>query len=124
MSASNAFETQLLQLIFNNTNAANIGDATGLRGSSTAGVFYIGLHTADPGEAGTQSTSETAYTSYARQSVVRSHWLRRRRGYALQHRDGRFRRGKPCHVGSADELVSARTSKRSELRHWGPYGDC
>jgi hypothetical protein len=72
MSASNAFETQLLQLIFNNTNAANIGDATGLRGSSTAGVFYIGLHTADPGEAGAQNTTETAYTSYARQSVVRS----------------------------------------------------
>jgi hypothetical protein len=29
MSASNAFETNLLQLIFNNTNWANIGDATG-----------------------------------------------------------------------------------------------
>lgn len=72
MSASNAFETQLLQLIFNNTNAANIGDATGLRGSSTAGVFYIGLHTADPGEAGAQNTTEAAYTSYARQSVARS----------------------------------------------------
>jgi hypothetical protein len=72
MSASNAFETQLLQLIFNNTNAANVGDATGLRGSSTAGVFYISLHTADPGETGTQTTSETAYTSYARVSVVRS----------------------------------------------------
>lgn len=72
MSASNAFETSLLTLIFNNTNNANIGDATGLRGSSTAGVFYIGLHTADPGEAGTQTTSEATYTGYARVSVVRS----------------------------------------------------
>jgi hypothetical protein len=72
MSASNVFETALLQLLFNNTNAANIGDATGLRGSTTAGVFYISLHTADPGEAGTQSTSETAYTGYARISVARS----------------------------------------------------
>jgi hypothetical protein len=72
MSASNAFETALLALIFNNTNAANVGDATGLRGSSTAGVFYISLHTADPGEAGTQSTSEAAYTGYARVSVARS----------------------------------------------------
>jgi hypothetical protein len=72
MSASNAFETDWLLLLFNNTNIANIGDATGLRGSSAAGVFYIGLHTADPGEAGTQSTSETAYTSYARVSVVRT----------------------------------------------------
>lgn len=72
MSASNAFETALLSLIFTNTNAANVGDATGLRGSSTAGVFYISLHTADPGEAGSQNTSEATYTSYARVSVARS----------------------------------------------------
>ncbi len=72
MSASNAFETLLLQLIFENANAANIGDATGLRGSSTAGVFYISLHTADPTETGTQTSSEATYTSYARVSVARS----------------------------------------------------
>lgn len=72
MSASNAFETQILQLIFENANAANIGDATGLRGSTTAGSFYIGLHTADPGEAGSQTTSEATYTGYARVAVARS----------------------------------------------------
>jgi hypothetical protein len=72
MSASNAFETDLLLLLYNNTNIATIGDATGLRGSSTAGVFYISLHTADPGETGTQSTSEATATGYARQSVVRT----------------------------------------------------
>lgn len=72
MSATNAFETNLLALLFNNTNIANIGDATGLRGSTAAGVFYISLHTADPGEAGTQTTSETAYTNYARVSVART----------------------------------------------------
>lgn len=72
MSATNAFETALLALIYNNTNAANIGDATGLRGSTAAGSFYVSLHTADPGEAGTQSTSETAYTGYARLAVARS----------------------------------------------------
>ncbi len=72
MSATNAFETALLSLIFTNTNAANIGDATGLRGSTTAGSFYISLHTADPGEAGSQTTSETAYTGYARIAVARS----------------------------------------------------
>lgn len=72
MSASNAFETALLALILQNTNLANVGDATGLRGSTTAGVLYISLHTADPGEAGTQSTSEATYTGYARVSVVRS----------------------------------------------------
>lgn len=72
MSASNAFETAVLTLYFNNTNHANIGDATGVRGSSTAGVFYVGLHTADPGETGTQTTSEATYTSYARVSVART----------------------------------------------------
>jgi hypothetical protein len=72
MSATNALETAILALLFNNTNAANIGDATGLRGSVAAGVFYISLHTADPGEAGTQSTTEANYTGYARVSVARS----------------------------------------------------
>lgn len=72
MSATNAFETALLSLIFENTAAANIGDATGLPGSATAGSFYISLHTADPGETGDQTTSEAAYTSYARVAVARS----------------------------------------------------
>jgi hypothetical protein len=72
MSKSDAWENALLQLLFNNANAANIGDATGLRGSSTAGSLYVSLHTADPGEAGSQTTSETAYTSYARVAVARS----------------------------------------------------
>lgn len=72
MSASNVFETAILNLYFTNTNAANIGDATGLRGATTAGSVYISLHTADPGEAGNQSTSETAYTGYARLAVARS----------------------------------------------------
>ena len=72
MSATNVFENGLLSLIFENANYANVGDATGLRGSSTAGVFYVSLHTANPGETGSQTTSEAAYTSYARQSVARS----------------------------------------------------
>ena len=72
MSATNVFENGLLSLIFENANYANVGDATGLRGSSTAGVFYISLCTASPGETGTQTTNETAYTSYARVSVARS----------------------------------------------------
>ena len=72
MSASNSFETSLLTLVFNNTNIANVGDATGLRGSSTAGSLYISLHTADPGEAGSQTTNEANYGSYARVAVARS----------------------------------------------------
>jgi hypothetical protein len=71
-SATNTFETSLLSLIFENANIASLGDATGLRGSSTAGVFYISLATASPGETGTQATSETAYTNYVRVSVARS----------------------------------------------------
>lgn len=72
MSKGNTFENDLLLLIFNNTNAALIGDATGLRGSSTAGSLYVALHTGDPGEAGDQTTSECAYGSYARVAVARS----------------------------------------------------
>lgn len=72
MSLTNAAETALLELVFKNTSWVNIGDATGLVGSSTAGNYYISLHTADPGETGTQTTSEAAYTSYARVAVVRS----------------------------------------------------
>lgn len=72
MSKSNAMENGMLLLFFNNTNFAGNGDATGLRGSSTAGSYYVSLHTADPGEAGDQTTNEIAYTSYARVTVARS----------------------------------------------------
>ena len=71
MSKSNAFETSFLNHIFKNLAIANIGDATGLPAAATAGNLYIGLHTADPGEAGDQSTSEATFTSYARVAVVR-----------------------------------------------------
>jgi len=72
MSKGNTFENELLLHIFNNSDIALVGDATGLRGSSTAGSLYVALHTADPGEAGTAATSECAYTSYARVAVARS----------------------------------------------------
>lgn len=72
MSMSNASETNLLLLLFNNTDWANVGDAAGLQNSATAGSFYVALHTADPGDAGNQSTSEVSYTGYARVSVARS----------------------------------------------------
>jgi hypothetical protein len=72
MSKSNAYENAWLQLVFQNTNIANIGDATGLRGSATAGQLFFSLHSADPGEVGTQATSEVVYTGYARVGVARS----------------------------------------------------
>ncbi len=71
MSLSNDSESDLLKLIYQNVNWALLGDATGLRGSTAPGNLYISLHTADPGEAGNQSTSEVAYTGYARVAVVR-----------------------------------------------------
>lgn len=69
MSATNAFETNLLNLIFNALTITAIAqNAT----SSPATVLYVSLHTADPGEAGSQTTSEATYTSYARVAVARS----------------------------------------------------
>lgn len=72
MSFSNTLENELLEHILNNANIANVGDATGLRGSATAGSFYLSLHTASPTESGNQSSSETTYGSYARVAVSRS----------------------------------------------------
>jgi hypothetical protein len=72
MSKTNTCENSLLLLIFNNTDFAGIGDAGGLQNSAAAGSLYVSLHTGDPGEAGSQTTSETAYTGYARVAVARS----------------------------------------------------
>lgn len=72
MSFGNTSENELLLLYYQNANIANIGDATGLRGSTTAGSFHVALHTANPGETGDQSTSEISYTGYARVAVART----------------------------------------------------
>jgi hypothetical protein len=63
--ASNA----ILALIFNATTWNNIAenDTTG-----PATNLYVGLHTADPGVGGSQTTNETAYTNYARVAVART----------------------------------------------------
>ena len=72
MSLGNTSESDLLKLIFQNTNWANVGDAGGLRGSVTAGSFYISLHTGALTGVSSQNTTEAAYTSYARVAVARS----------------------------------------------------
>lgn len=72
MSKSNQFENDFLQLIFNNVDIADIGDVSGIQNSAAAGNLYIALHTGDPGDAGTATTSECAYTSYARVAVART----------------------------------------------------
>jgi len=69
MSKSNTLETNLLKLLFNGTAMANIADNAG---TSPLTNLYVSLHTADPGEAGSQNTSEASYTGYARVAVARS----------------------------------------------------
>jgi hypothetical protein len=71
MSLSNASETAFLNLLFKNLAWANVGDAGGLPPSAAAGSFFVRLHTADPGEAGTGDTNEAAYTGYAPVAVAR-----------------------------------------------------
>jgi hypothetical protein len=69
---SNAAETNLLKLLLQNIDWANVGDAAGLQNSATAGSVYVALHTADPGDADDQTTNEISYTGYARVAVARS----------------------------------------------------
>jgi hypothetical protein len=69
MSLSNDFENDLLLLIFNATAIANLADNAA---SGPLTNIQYSLHTADPGEAGNQTTSETSYTSYARAAVART----------------------------------------------------
>lgn len=66
---SDALENDLLKLIFNATAIANIADNAA---SSPLTNLYVTLHTADPGDSGNQTTSETAYTGYARVAVART----------------------------------------------------
>src|SRR3989304_1927262 len=77
-SKANSLEEGILDLIFLNIPLTLVGDAAGLLASAIAGNLYVGLHTADPGEGGTQATSETAYTGYARVAVARTAggWVR------------------------------------------------
>lgn len=69
MSISNTSETAIMALIFNATAWSNYADNAA---ASPQTNVHIGLHTADPGEAGDMTTSESAYTSYARVNVART----------------------------------------------------
>lgn len=69
MSKGNTFENDFLKLVFNATAIANIADNAA---TSPLTNLYVSLHTADPGEAGDQTTSEITYTSYARVAVART----------------------------------------------------
>lgn len=69
MSKGDTFENDILKLIFNATAIANIADNAG---TSPLTNLYLSLHSADPGETGTEATSEVTYTNYARQAVART----------------------------------------------------
>jgi len=69
MSIANTTENNILKLIFNATAWANYADNAA---TSPQTNIHTALHTADPGETGTMSTSEAAYTSYARVNVART----------------------------------------------------
>lgn len=63
------FENKMMLLYFNATAWANVADNAA---SSPLTNLEVSAHTADPGDAGSQTTSETGYTSYARVAVARS----------------------------------------------------
>lgn len=65
---ANYLSNGLLNAIFAGTLLANL-----LQNASASPLtqFYISLHTADPGPAGTQATSEISYTGYARVAINR-----------------------------------------------------
>ncbi len=71
--ATNLFEDDLLDLIFTNVAAPNVGDAPGILPSATPGSYAISLHTVTLTDTDTvQTVNEAAYTGYVRQTVVRS----------------------------------------------------
>lgn len=63
------FENDFLKLIFQAVAIANIADNAA---TSPLTNLYVSLHTASVGEAGSQTTSEATYTSYARVAVLRT----------------------------------------------------
>lgn len=69
MSKGNVFENDLMKLIFNGTAIALIADNAA---TTPLTNLFLALHTADPGEAGDQTTTECAYVGYARTAVART----------------------------------------------------
>ncbi|SRR6266568_3774973 len=58
-----------LKLVFQAVNWSKVADNAGTTPYTN---LYVSLHTADPTAAGTQTSSEAAYTGYARVAVVRT----------------------------------------------------
>lgn len=69
MSISDTTENAILNLVFRAVAWGNYADNAA---TSPQTNIDVSLHTADPGDAGTASTSEATYTSYARAQVART----------------------------------------------------
>ncbi len=69
MAKGATFDNDWLKLIFNAVAIANIADNAG---SSPLTNLYGSLHTADPTSAGSQTSNEATYTSYARVAIART----------------------------------------------------
>src|SRR5215831_8330952 len=69
MSIADVTEVAILNLVFSATTWANYAQNAATTPETN---IIVALHTADPGDAGAQNTSEAAYTNYARQNVARS----------------------------------------------------
>jgi hypothetical protein len=65
----NTWINDYLKLVFNAVAVANIADNAA---ASPLTNLFLSLHTADPGAGGSQTTSEAAYTSYARVPIART----------------------------------------------------
>lgn len=69
MTISDTTENAILNLVFRAVAWANYADNAA---TSPETQVPHALHTADPGDSGNMSTSETTYTSYARTNVART----------------------------------------------------
>jgi len=69
MSIADVTENAILNLVFSATTWANYAQNAATTPETN---IIVALHTADPGDAGAQNTTEAAYTNYARQNVARS----------------------------------------------------
>lgn len=68
MPASTYMRNAMLELFFQATAITDIAENDS---SSPLTNLYIGLHTADPGLGGTQTSSEASYGGYTREAVSR-----------------------------------------------------
>jgi hypothetical protein len=69
MTISDTTENAILNLVFRTVNWANYADNAA---STPETIIAVALHSADPGDAGVQNTSELSGGSYARVNVNRN----------------------------------------------------